>query len=206
MNPMRQRLLLAAGWLVAVVGAGIVASGAVAVAGGQVFDRPLRPLTAAEVEALPVAEATVILEPDGPLASGGSESISEDAAVESDGERTVPAEPAGPGGASADHPVTPGTDLVPVEPSGNPLDVLPASGSWSEVSVTSLAGGSASIAVAGDGLQVLWATPRPGYAMGLRFNGPTDLILTFTSSQSRSTIAAALHDGDLLIDTSESRR
>jgi len=55
MNPMRQRLLLAAGWLVAVVGAGIVASCAVAVAGGQVFDRSLRPLTAAEVETLPVA-------------------------------------------------------------------------------------------------------------------------------------------------------
>ncbi|MDK1096694.1 MAG: hypothetical protein QGM47_05470 [Actinomycetota bacterium] len=50
----RQRLFLVAGWLTAAFGAGLVASGAVAVAGGQVLDRPLRPLTAAEVAALPV--------------------------------------------------------------------------------------------------------------------------------------------------------
>ena len=52
MSPMRQRLLLVAGWAVAAVLATLVSTGAVAVAGGQVTDRPLRPLTASEVAAL----------------------------------------------------------------------------------------------------------------------------------------------------------
>ena len=52
MGPMRQRVLLVAGWVIAAVVTSLVASGAVAVAGGQVFDRPLRPLTAAEVAAV----------------------------------------------------------------------------------------------------------------------------------------------------------
>jgi len=204
---MRQRLLLVAGWIVAAVGAGIVASGAVAVAGGQVLDRPLRPLTAAEVEALPVAEPMAILEPDGPLASGGSSSISEDTIVQGDEKRADPAETTGPGGAAADHPATPGdVELTPSEPSGNPVDVLPATGTWSDVAVTHVTGGSASIAAFGDGLRVLWATPRPGYAVGLRFDGPANVVLTFTSSRSRSTIATALHDGELLVETSDARR
>ena len=52
MSSMRQRLLLVAGWAVAAVLATLVSTGAVAVAGGQVTDRPLRPLTASEVAAL----------------------------------------------------------------------------------------------------------------------------------------------------------
>ena len=52
MTPMRQRLLLVAGWAAAAVVASLVSTGAVAVAGGQVTDRPLRPLSASEVAAL----------------------------------------------------------------------------------------------------------------------------------------------------------
>ena len=67
---MRQRLLLVAGWLVAAIASGIVASGAVAVAGGQVLDRAQRPFTVAEVAALPVV--TVGSSDDfEPHASGG---------------------------------------------------------------------------------------------------------------------------------------
>jgi outer membrane biosynthesis protein TonB len=54
---MRQRFLLVAGWVTAAVVSSLVATAAVAIAGGQVSDRPLRPLTAAEVAALPVAAA-----------------------------------------------------------------------------------------------------------------------------------------------------
>ncbi|MFB3049384.1 MAG: hypothetical protein ACE1Z9_04450, partial [Acidimicrobiia bacterium] len=68
---MRQRLLLVAGWIVAAVGAGVVASGAVAVAGGQVFDRPIRPLSASEVAALPVDETVAALGSSVRQASGG---------------------------------------------------------------------------------------------------------------------------------------
>ena len=68
MRTMRQSLLLVAGWIVAAVGAGVVASGAVAVAGGQVFDRPIRPLNAAEVAALPVDESVQGLQAKGEFA------------------------------------------------------------------------------------------------------------------------------------------
>ncbi len=75
MFALRQRLLLVAGWAVAAVATGLVSAGAVAVAGGQVNDRPLRPLSAAEVAALPVTNENDC-GTDGPLASGGTTSPS----------------------------------------------------------------------------------------------------------------------------------
>ena len=66
---MRQRLLLVAGWVLAAVGTSVVASAAVAATGGQVTDRALRPLTAAEVAALPGGFLEVLSES---LASGDS--------------------------------------------------------------------------------------------------------------------------------------
>jgi hypothetical protein len=75
MTSLRQRLLLVAGWAVAAVATGLVSAGAVAVAGGQVNDRPLRPLSAAEVAALPVTNEDAC-GADGPLASGGPTSSS----------------------------------------------------------------------------------------------------------------------------------
>ncbi|CAN5291087.1 hypothetical protein BH24ACT7_BH24ACT7_08090 [soil metagenome] len=68
MRVLRQRLLLVAGWVVAAVATGLVSAGAVAVAGGQVTDRPLHPLSAAEVAALPVSTDDCGEEPP---ASGG---------------------------------------------------------------------------------------------------------------------------------------
>lgn len=210
MTPMRQRLLLVVGWVVAVVGAGAVASGAVAAAGGQVLERPLRPLTAAEVAALPVDETMVRFDSSEPHASGGSESTVESTIVGSgnttDGS-TETGEPAGPGGASADLPATPADDsLDPSEAAGVDRDVLPAAHAASDVAVAHVAGGSASLAVVNDELHVLWATPKPGYAVGLRFDDPTKLIITFTSTSNQSALAAALDDSGILIDTSESRR
>ena len=73
MTSLRQRLLLVAGWAVAAVATGLVSAGAVAVAGGQVTDRPLQPLSAAEVAALPVTIEDPCVTSE-PLASGGSAS------------------------------------------------------------------------------------------------------------------------------------
>ncbi|MEN8113846.1 MAG: hypothetical protein ABFS21_05615 [Actinomycetota bacterium] len=207
---MRQRLLLVAGWIVAAVGAGVVASGAVAAAGGQVLERPLRPLTAAEVAALPVDETMVTFDSNGPHASGGSESTVESTIVGSGSETTGPTgadEPAGPGGASADQPATPGDDtLEPSEAAGVDRDVLSVSQPTSDVAVAHINGGSASLAAVDDELRVLWATPKPGYVVGLRFESPTQLFLTFTSTSNLSTLAAVLDDSGILIDTSETRR
>jgi len=67
MEQMRRRLFFVFSWLVAAVVTSVVASAAVAIAGGQVSDRPLRPLTAAEVEALasaPITRPTPTAAPD----------------------------------------------------------------------------------------------------------------------------------------------
>jgi hypothetical protein len=207
---MRQRLLLVAGWVVAVVGAGVVASGAVAAAGGQVLDRPLRPLTAAEVAALPVDETMASFDVSGPHASGGADPLVATTIVGSGGEPPGPTgadEPAGPGGASADQPATASHDAMqPSEAGGADRDVLPVSRPVSDVAVAHMSGGSASLASIDDELHVLWATPKPGYVVGLRFATPTELIVTFTSTSSQSTLAAVLNESGIFIDTLESRR
>ena len=49
MAAMRQRLLLVVGWVIVATVTSLVALGAVTVAGGRVNDRPLEPLSVAEV-------------------------------------------------------------------------------------------------------------------------------------------------------------
>ena len=186
MAVMRQRLLLVAGWIVAAVGAGVVASGAVAVAGGQVFDRPIRPLNAAEVAALPVDESVATLGSSERLASGSSQART-GVTTEGCGRNTAGASgserPAGPGGA-------------PAEPGGVEIDL-------SETPPTILhgIGGSATITCVGERLQILWATPQPNFAVAFDTDYQT---VTFTSEDHRSTISIGTGPGgDITIDTDE---
>ena len=174
MSVMRQRLLLVAGWIVAAVGAGVVASGAVAVAGGQVFDRPILPLNAAEVAALPVDESVATLGSSERLASGGSQARTR-VANEGCGRNTAGASgserPAGPGGA-------------PAEPGGVVID-LPST----PPTVAHTSGGSASITCVDNHLQILWATPRPSYVLAIDFTNEGEVTLTFTSDDHVSVIS-----------------
>ncbi len=181
---MRQRLLLVAGWIVAAVGAGVVASGAVAVAGGQVFDRPIRPLNAAEVAALPVDESLAALEPSVRLASGGSQASTGDATE--GGRDTAGASgserPARPGGVTAEAEI----DLIRVPPT-----------------VTHVSGGSASVSSSGDEWQILWATPKPSYAVSFDFD-LEQLVLIFTSEGHRSVIQIRRSpEGEIAVSTDE---
>ena len=151
MRTMRQSLLLVAGWIVAAVGAGVVASGAVAVAGGQVFDRPIRPLNAAEVAALPVDESVATLGSSERLASGSSQARA-GVTTEGCGRNTAGANgserPAGPGGA-------------PAEPGGVVID-LPSTPLPTILHVT---GGSVVFTCVADVLVMQWATPQPNFAV-----------------------------------------
>lgn len=72
MAAMRQRLLLVVGWVIVATVTSLVALGAVTVPGGRVNDRPLEPLSAAEVAALPVA--VTVESANEPQASGGVDS------------------------------------------------------------------------------------------------------------------------------------
>ncbi|HHC07239.1 MAG TPA: hypothetical protein ENK55_00775 [Actinobacteria bacterium] len=186
LDTMRQRLLLAAGWLLAAVGSVAVASGAVAVAGGQVLDRPLHPLTAAEVANLPVGQPIGLGEPSGEaLASGSLEPT-----AESDRESGPPAPRAGgQGGASAATGVVPPTDLDPV-----------ARPEESESRVVAVAGGRLAVAARDDAVTLLWAAPAPGYVATVAAAEPEFLAVTFTGGPARDVVVVRLVDGELVVE------
>lgn len=188
MMSLRQRLLLVAGWIAAAVGAGVVASGAVAVAGGQVLDRPLRPLTAAEVAALPVVEVGT---PDAlePHASGGFVSTTGAPPLGSEDDVDGRGDPSGAGGSSASD-GSPATEPDPIDAEAS-----------SVVAVVSAAGGQASFAIAGDALLLLWATPQPGYVATLRSDSTDRITLAFTSSLGVWVIEATIDGGAIVTDT-----
>ncbi|MEN8237828.1 MAG: hypothetical protein ABFR53_01370 [Actinomycetota bacterium] len=187
MHRLQQRLLLVAGWLAAAVGAGLVATAAVAVAGGQVLDQPLRPLTAAEVAALPVEQAG---SPDDvePQASGGLEPDA--------------GEPAG-GSESGD--IDPG-DVG--EDRGNSVIVAPSTGleaygpvNPSTVRTGTVEGGHASFLITTDGLSLLWATPAAGYIAHTRSADPETVTVVFSSGLRAWLIEARFDGTDIVIDT-----
>jgi hypothetical protein len=182
---MRQRLLLVVGWLIAAIVSGLVASGAVAVAGGQVLDRALRPLTAAEVAALPVV---TVGSPDGvePQASGGFVPSTGEPTEGSVVDGTGSDEPPDTGGSSASVDIPEPTDAPIADPS-------PPSG------FASNEGGQASFVATDDGILLLWATPQAGYVAQMRLTTPEATTVSFTSNRNVWLIDAALVDGELVV-------
>lgn len=181
---MRQRLLLVAGWITAVVGSGLVASGAVAVAGGQVLDRPLRPLTAAEVAALPVVQ---VVSPDivEPHASGGLVPTTGEITEGSADVATGSDELVGTGGSTADD-----ADSAAVDPVGPNVPSI--------VEIASIEGGKASFVISDGRIILLWATPSAGYVAQTRAVTETTLTIQFSSSLNVWVLEASIVDG--LID------
>jgi hypothetical protein len=187
MNPLRQRLLLIIGWLAAVVGAGLVATAAVAIAGGQVLDQPLRPLTAAEVAALPVVQAG---SPDDvePQASGG---LVPDVGEPAQGSESAVADAGGADGPDdATVIATPSTGLEAYGPA-NP----------STVRTGIVEGGHASFLITQDGLSLLWATPAPGYIAQTRSAEEESVTVVFSSGLQAWLIEATFDGTDITIDT-----
>ncbi len=179
---MRQRLLLVAGWLAAAIGSGLVASGAVAIAGGQVLDRPQRLFTAAEVAALPVE--TVELPDDiEPHASGGL--------VPDDGDSTATD--------GDDAPTGDGTTGTRGSSASEDPPVDPFNFGASEARIEANEGGQASFAVANDRIYVLWATPNLGYVAQQRTGTDQAISVSFSSSRNVWLIDAIIRDGDLIV-------
>ncbi len=186
MIAMRQRLLLVAGWLAAAIGAGLVASAAVTVAGGQVLDRPLRPLTAAEVAALPVV-AVGSSETIEPQASGGI--------VQSTGGPTVGSDEADP---DATESTSAGRNADTKSDQSARWDRFTNPGN-SETQVVSLEAGKASFAVADDRLHLLWATPGSGYVMNTLSREDDAITISFSSNRDVWLVEARVVDGSLVV-------
>lgn len=204
---MRQRLLLVAGWVLAAVGTSVVASAAVAATGGQVTDRALRPLSAAEVAALPGGFLEVLSES---LASGDS---SDTGLGESrEGTTIVPATqpPAGAGGVTAPtqpplritFPPSPPIDDDPApveEPDpATPLDSLPI-----QTHIEHVIAGSASFVGAEAELRLLWVTPNVGWQFDVEFVDEGRIVISFADGTSIWTIDAELVDDVIEVVTKQ---
>ena len=219
---MRQRVLLVAGWAVAAAVTSFVASGAVAVAGGQVTDRALRPLSASEVAALPVVNTGVSVSSE-PHASGGlaatSDALDEGAGPSGPG-RSGSLHSVGDGGPSADDT---GTDLGagaldPALPDGQPLRESGLGGSVSDVpvgtaettdqesAIVRLAGGSASVSGADGEVYFLWAIAQPGYLSEVFVSDSGSITITFSSGVTISRMVASWTVGGLQITRNEAAR
>ena len=207
---MRQRLLLVAGWVLAAVGTSVVASAAVAATGGQVTDRALRPLTAAEVAALPGGYFEVLSES---LASGDSSNKDIREPGESDTPGSTKPSPAGAEGAlffGIDHDLDDNGSFLVLGPDGpqavltDLLDVVePDPVSVLEILRTDsriehVEGGSVSLATSADLVTLLWATPTLGWSINIEFLSGSQIIVLFTDDTVTWTVNAKVVDG--LID------
>jgi hypothetical protein len=187
MHPLRQRLLLIVGWLAAAVGAGVVATAAVAVAGGQVLDHPLRPLTAAEVVALPVLQSS---SPDQFEPTASDELVADDA---------VPTQGNGSDVVGPDRLADADDTAVIVAPASGLEAYGPANPST--VRTGTVEGGHASFLITRNGLSLLWATPAPGYIAQAR-SSHEDAVTVVFSSGLRVWLVEATFDGtDIMIET-----
>jgi len=182
---MRQRLLLVIGWIAAAVGSGLVASGAVTVAGGQVLDRPLMPLTAAEVAALPVVQVGSPEDVE-PHASGGLVAATGEPTEGSASVVSGSDEPTDAGRSAA-----PSSDVVPLDPVGR--------SDPSVVRIASVEGGRASFVATHNMLVLLWATPSVGYIAQTSAVAPMSITVQFSSSLNVWVIEATLVDGAIEI-------
>lgn len=178
METMRRRLFFILSWLAAAVLTSVVASAAVAIAGGQVTDRPLRPLTAAEVEAL----ATQPIPP--PVFTLASELTSTTIVlIPGEAEEANPTEidPESPDGEA--QPFT-GIDVEETEGAGPETAVVE-----SRAQIVALEGGTASIGGQDDQLLLLWALPRPGFTVEHRFDD-MGLTVIFTDGRHQTWLVA----------------
>ncbi len=210
MGSMRQRLLLVAGWATAAVVATLVSTGAVAVAGGQVTDRPLRPLSASEVAALTeecgtterapclrqldnsvAPTTTVFAAPDlNSSPSGDEDGVSPSADVE-------PTEP------PSEDPLDPGVEvdesLLP--PEDETVSPIP------RAEVVDLIGGRVSVSGADGVVTVIWAIPNPGFASlppsGAGVDADTVTVLLSDGSHESILTASWSTEEGLVIETSE---
>jgi hypothetical protein len=189
MNTMRQRLLLVVGWVIVASVTSLVALGAVTVAGGRVNDRPLNPLSAAEVAALPVA--ATVQSVNEPQASGGDDSTDDTSTGAPDQtDRTREGDAAADGGGELEPDIVSGNDSAPTVAN--------------ETKVIRLEGGSVSVRQLASDLFLQWATPQPGYSTEVILTQSDFVRVMFDSATHRSLLLVTVDDDGIATTVTES--
>jgi len=211
MGSMRQRLLLVAGWAAAAVVASLVSTGAVAVAGGQVIDRPLRPLSASEVAALTedcgstdrapcLRQLDRSIDSQDTVEAASQLNSSPDGGEDGVSRTTTTTEP------PSEDALDPGADL---DESLLPPDDRPSSVTSPEprAEVVDLVGGRVSVSGAEGEVRIIWLIPRHGFALvpaSARNLEPDDVTVVLSNGSHQSTLAASWDPADgLVIETTE---
>ena len=208
MIPMRQRVLLVAGWVVAAVLTTVVASGAVTVAAGQVSDQPLAPLSVAEVTALPVVDTSGQTDPcePGPLPPAARDcriELSTEGAQSEGPEDNDLSGPAG-GGEGVDLGIGgasfPRAQVITGDGS-IPLDAGPTTEPPFETAIVSVEGGSVSVAASDGEVWLLWAIARPGFAVERSDEEDGSLRITFSRESEQSGVNARWTEDGLVVES-----
>lgn len=212
MGSMRQRLLLVAGWAAAAVVASLVSTGAVAVAGGQVLDRPLRPLSASEVAALTEECGTTdrapclrqLEEPAEPTTTvEAAPDLNSNLEGDEQGVSPTSVDPSEP---PSEDPLEPGDE---VDESLLPPSVDGEATAEPQGEVVSMQGGAVGVSGADGRVSVIWAIPNPGFALvplGGTEIEPSAITLVFSDGAHSSRLTATWDDTDgLIVETSEGK-
>lgn len=182
METMRRRLLFILGWLAAAVLTSVVASAAVAIAGGQVTDRPLRPLTSAEVEALAAQPLPAPITTSAPEPTASTTTLTTPDEV-----REVDPAKLDPDSPDLEAQPTTGTDIAAIE--GVDPETVADETAATTVHIVHLEGGSARIGNREGQVLLLWALPRPGFTVEHRFED-ISLTVIFTDTRRQSWLVA----------------
>ena len=216
MSSMRQRLLLVAGWAAAAVVASLVSTGAVAVAGGQVTDRPLRPLSASEVAALTEEcgsseRAPCLRQLDYSVGPTTSVAAAPDTNSSQDGDEDGVSPSIPPGDtteAPSEDPLDPGTELdesltPPASSDDDEVGDLPGP----RAEVVDLTGGRISVSGADGEVRIIWLIPKHGFAVlppAGADNLPDRVTVVLSDGSHQSTLFASWDSAEgLLIETRE---
>ncbi|MDJ0664309.1 MAG: hypothetical protein QNJ75_07090 [Acidimicrobiia bacterium] len=207
---MRQRLLLVAGWAAAAVVASLVSTGAVAVAGGQVTDRPLRPLSASEVAALTEEcgsseRAPCLRQLDNSVGPTTSVPAAPDTNSSREGDEdgvspSVPAEDTTE--PPSENPLDPGVEvdesLTPPTAADEESVAVPAP----RAEVVDLIGGRVSVSGADGEVRIIWLIPKHGFAV-LPPAGtdrlPDQVTVVLSDGSHQSTLVASWDDSEGLV-------
>jgi len=211
-----KRLAILGAWVVATALAVGIGIGAVQLAGAQVTDDAIQPLSADEVPTLPPSpDAT----PDDDSPAGSS--VPPAATTTAAPETTVPAPTSSTTAADSAAPTTTATQGAPATtaaPSTSapvttaaettsttapPTTTSTASGSQPEVTVHQLVGGSVAIETWPSVVNLVWATPNAGFTVDVEAAGPAEVEIDFTSGSHESKFRAKWSGGVLDIEKRE---
>ena len=183
-----RRIGVVAAWIGATLLTAVAAWSAVNIADDQVADRPVLPLSSAEVEALPTT----------PMAPVPTTT------------RVPPTSTLPPPPATTTS--TTGAATTTIVPAAAPTTTTTTSTSTStsttttvaatEVSVHQLIGGVVSIEAGPGGVSVISATPNAGFAADVKSGGPGTVEVEFESDSHESTFRARW-EGRLIVDVQE---